>query len=141
MYCFCRGQDTTLNLSNFLLLIDKVKNDNTLSGTFIYKGYQVNISENATYKTVIGKFKEIQWTNTKSTRGPTFTAIYHNKLGYMTRSLFHTYIRQLGSDYKDFKITKEKYCKKQWCRELLTKYDLPILLVYNRKENEIPEIK
>ena len=62
-----------VNRSNFIELIEKVQNDKSLRGSFMYKGSKVNIFEDTDYKTAIGKFLKIEWNG--------LTAIYHTALG------------------------------------------------------------
>ena len=131
IFCYSQADST---LTHFLELVDKVQNDKSLSGTFIYKGYKVNISEYKEYKTTIGKFIEVKWA-VPYIWPP--TAVFHNSLGYMTHRIFNLY----KYTYKDFKTEKGKYCKDNICIELRDDKKLPYILTHQIGNSEIREIK
>lgn len=127
--------------SNYVYLVElvrKVQNDKSLRGTFMYKDYKVNIGDFTQLKTVVGKFIQITWQAEYDDGSAPYMAIYHNTLGYMTRSLFGSYAQSYTKGYKE---ADNKYCKDDFCVELLTDEKLPCIIQYRRPINQIREIK
>jgi hypothetical protein len=129
-FCYSQSDSTLLQ---FIELVKKVQDDNSLTGDFIYKGSKATISEYSEYKTTIGKFIQIKW---KGKNKNTITAIFHNSSGYQTRRIFNTYRHAL----KDYKIEKDKYCKQNYCYELKEDAKKPYILLYPIDDSQLREI-
>lgn len=129
---YCQAQVA----KNFGELVNKSQADKSLMGVFKYKEGIARITEYKDLKTAIGKFIEITW-SVKEKEDPDFRAIYHNTMGYMTRSTFNIY----KQPYKDFKVSKNRYCMERNCIELVEGLKLPYILYSPPVESDLREIK
>ena len=123
---------------NFIELVSKSQMDKTLTGAFIYKGFNARIFENKDFKSAIGKVIEITWKYSDQKKSSIeYKAIYHNTLGYMTRGIFNTY----KNIYKDYKVEKNKFCQETFCMELRNDLKLPYILTRPIDKTDVKEIK
>lgn len=122
--------------NDFIELVNKSQADKSLMGAFKYRGSIAKIVEYQDLKTAIGKFIEITW-SPNETQKAGFRAIYHNTMGYMTRSTFNIY----KQPYKDFKVSKKKYCMEWNCIELGEDLRLPYILYSPPSNSDMREIK